>query len=244
MRAPERAADGLLPARHAAARRRAAGRDRARARHQPQPRRLHDRAGRGADRPRLHEGRRQGRRRRRRRARPRRPLPRRRRPGAAGAGRPRRARPAGAGGCARPLLASTAGGCCGRSACTAPPSAASWRWRWTPSPAPPLPAQSELGADGGRPRDDEPHHRRPTRWRCCARRCRARIRTIARPGHRPAGSHRHHRRDRGRPPAAGDRQGHRVPAAGGRARDEQRDRAAARSTSATGSPCAPSRCSR
>ena len=51
---------------------------------------------------------------------------------------------------------------------------------------------------------------------------------IARPGHRPARLHRHHRRDRGGAPAPGHRQGHRVPAARGRARPEQRDRAARR----------------
>ena len=64
----------------------------------------------------------------------------------------------------------------------------------------------------------------------------------ARPGDAAARHAGDDRRAGGRAPAAGDREGDRVPAARGRVRDDQPDRPARPSTSATGWRCGPSRC--
>ena len=107
--------------------------------------------------------------------------------------------------------------------------------------APALEPLARLGRDGRRLRDDRADAR-PAPARAAAARAARRRGLDARPrdaGARHAGDDRRARR---RPPAAGDREGDRLPAARGRVRDDQPDRPARPSTSATASPCGPSRC--
>ena len=90
------------------------------------------------------------------------------------------------------------------------------------------------GSDARRLRDDRADAGRAPARRCCAPRAAGRARsTSATSSTLPPRRARAGRRAGGRPPAAGDGQGHRVHAARGRVRDGQPDRPAARSTSAT-----------
>ena len=133
-----------------------------------------------------------------------------------------------------------------RCAATAPPAARSCGSSGSPRPASRCPDGTQLslpldvperagaararavGGDDRRLRHHRADARRATRWRCCARElpagtvsCRD-LETLA---HEDAGAD---RRPRRRPPAPGHGQGHRLPAARGRVRDRQPDRAAAR----------------
>ncbi len=243
--APERPADGLLPALHPAARRRAAGRADAAAGRQRRAwptaaSRERPRCGSASATSRASASRRGHRRR----ARRRRPVRRPRRPGAAGAGRQATCSPSSCGpGALRPLQRRTAGRCCGRSGCTGRRSAASWRWPWTPRRRRALPAMGELGPDGLRPRGDGPDHR-PAPDGAAPPLAARQHPQLARPAHRPPRLAADGGRDDGRPPAAGHGQGHRLPAARGRARDEQHHRAAGRLRARPDRRCAPSRWSR
>ena len=93
------------------------------------------------------------------------------------------------------------------------------------APAPPLPGPVAVGADGGRPRDDAPHHR-PASDGAAAPGAPQPRPHLARPGHRPGRDDGDRGRDRRCTTAAGHGQGHRLPADRGRAGHGQRDRAA------------------
>ncbi len=175
------------------------------------------------------------------RARGRRPLPRHRRPGRALRAAARAARPAGARRRLRRLRAAAPGDAVGAGRAGA---TAGRRARHPAGPADPgrpgaAPARADpLRAHHHRLRDDRPVHRLAPG-------------DAGAPRPAPGGPHGRaaardpprHRRPGGRPgggaPAARDGRGHRLPAAGGRDRDGQLHREAARCTSATAPWCGP-----